>query len=349
MRAAYYNRLGPASEVIEIGEVPTPRPGPGEVLIEVRASGINPHDVKKRSGWIAHEAEFPVIPHFDGAGIIADVGDGVPARRCGERVWMSRADRLARAGTAAERVAVPAALARALPETMDFAEGACIAVPAVTAHRALLRDGPVAGKTVLVAGGAGAVGHVAIQIAKEDGARVIATVSSEEKANHARAGGADLTIDYRREDVVERVLSITDGQGVDRIVEVDFGANVAIDHAVLKPAGVVASYSSTRVPEPVLPYYPLAFKGVTVHFVQAFIMEPHVLAATLDDIDRRLAAGTIMPTVARRFPLEETARAHEALEAGGQIGGIVVEVEGGRSAMAKEPASAGGDASGDRG
>lgn len=118
---------------------------------------------------------------------------------------------------------------------------------------------------------------------------------------------------------------------------------------MLKPAGVVASYSSTRVPEPVLPYYPLAFKGVTVHFVQAFIMEPHVLAATLDDIDRRLAAGTIMPTVARRFPLEETARAHEALEAGGQIGGIVAEVEGGRSAMAKEPASAGGDASGDRG
>ena len=115
MRAAYYNRLGPASEVIEIGEVPTPCPGPGEVLIEVRASGINPHDVKKRSGWIAHKAEFPVIPHFDGAGIIADVGDGVPARRCGERVWMSRADRLARAGTAAERVAVP--VARTSPST----------------------------------------------------------------------------------------------------------------------------------------------------------------------------------------------------------------------------------------
>ena len=328
MRAAYYNRLGPASEVIEIGELPTPRAGPGEVLIEVRASGINPHDVKKRSGWIAHEAGFPVIPHFDGAGIIADVGDGVSARRRGERVWISRADRLACDGTAAERVALPAALARALPETMDFGEGACIAVPAVTAHRALLRDGPITGKTVLVAGGAGAVGHIAIQLAREDGARVIATVSSEEKAEHARAGGAHDTIDYRREDVVERVLSLTGGEGVDRIVEVDFGANVAIGHAVLKPAGVVASYSSTRVPEPVLPYYPLAFKGVTVHFVQAFIMEPEVLAATLDDIDRRLAAGVLKPTVAGRFPLEETARAHEALEAGGHVGGIVVEIEG---------------------
>ena len=327
MRAAYYNRLGPASEVIEIGELPTPRAGPGEVLIEVRASGINPHDVKKRSGWIAHEAGFPVIPHFDGAGIIADVGDGVSARRRGERVWISRADRLACDGTAAERVALPAALARALPETMDFGEGACIAVPAVTAHRALLRDGPITGKTVLVAGGAGAVGHIAIQLAREDGARVIATVSSEEKAEHARAGGAHDTIDYRREDVVERVLSLTGGEGVDRIVEVDFGANVAIGHAVLKPAGVVASYSSTRVPEPVLPYYPLAFKGVTVHFVQAFIMEPEVLAATLDDIDRRLAAGVLKPTVAGRFPLEETARAHEALEAGGHVGGIVVEIE----------------------
>ena len=331
MRAAYYNRLGPASEVIEIGDMPPPRAGPGEVLIEVRASGINPHDVKKRSGWIAHEAEFPVIPHFDGAGIIVEVGDGVSARRRGERVWMSRADRLASAGTAAERVVLPSALARVLPDTMDFGEGACIAVPAVTAHRALLRDGSIAGKTVLVAGGAGAVGHVAIQLAREDGARVIATVSSEEKAEHARAGGADDTIDYRREDVVERVLSLTDGEGVDRIVEVDFGANVAIDHAVLKPAGVVASYSSTRVPEPVLPYYPLAFKGVTVHFVQAFIMEPEVLAATLDDIDRRLAAGVLKPTVAGRFPLEETARAHEALEAGGHVGGIVVEIEGAES------------------
>jgi len=349
VRAAYYNRLGPASEVIEIGELPAPRPGPGEVLIEVRASGINPHDVKKRSGWIAHEAEFPVIPHFDGAGVIVDVGEGVPAERRDERVWTSRADRLAKAGTAAQYVAVPAALARALPETMDFATGACIAVPAVTAHRALLRDGPVAGKTVLVAGGAGAVGHLAIQLAREGGARVIATVSSEVKAEHARAGGADFTIDYRREDVVERVMSLTEGQGVDRIVEVDFGANVAIDHAVLKPAGIVASYSSTRVPEPVLPYYPLAFKGVSVHFVQAFIMEPEVLAATLHDIDDRLAAGTLVPTVARRLPLEETARAHEALEAGDHIGGIVVEVEGERSATAGAPASPGGDVGGTRG
>ena len=326
MRAAYYNRLGPASEVIEIGELAPPHPGPGEVLIEVRASGVNPHDVKKRSGWIAHEPKFPVIPHFDGAGVIVEVGDGVPAARIGERVWMSRADRLARAGTAAEQVAVPAEVARPLPETLDFAEGACIAVPAVTAHRALLRDGPVSGKTVLVAGGAGAVGHVAVQLARQEGARVLATVSSEEKAAHARAGGAHETIDYRREDVIERVLALTGGAGVDRIIEVDFGANIAIDQAVLKLAGVIASYSSTRVPEPVLPYYPLAFKGVTVHFVQAFIMEPEVLAATLDDIDRRLADRALALTVARRFPLAETARAHEALEAGGHIGGIVVEI-----------------------
>ena len=155
---------------------------------------------------------------------------------------------------------------------------------------------------------------------------MLATVSSEEKAAHARAGGAHETINYRREDVIERVLALTGGAGVDRIIEVDFGANIAIDQAVLKPAGVIASYSSTRVPEPVLPYYPLAFKGVTVHFVQAFIMEPEVLAATLDDIDRRLADRALALTVARRFPLAETARAHEALEAGGHIGGIVVEI-----------------------
>jgi NADPH2:quinone reductase len=327
MQAAYYNRLGPAAEVIEIGELAPPRAAPGEVLVQIRASGVNPHDVKKRSGWIANEPEFPVIPHGDGAGVIVEVGDGVAAARIGERVWMCRAGRLSAAGTAAELVTVAAELARPLPAAMSFAQGACIAVPAVTAHSALLRDGPVAGKTVLVAGGAGAVGHLAIQLAKQEGARVLATVSSEEKARHARAGGADACIDYRREDVIERALEITEGAGVDRIIEVDFGANIAIDHAVLKPAGIIASYSSTRVPEPVLPYYPLAFKGVTVHFVQAFIMAPEALATMLDDLDRRLAAGTLAPTVARRFPLAETALAHEALEAGGHVGGIVVEID----------------------
>ncbi len=329
MRAAYYNRLGPAADVIEIGELPAPRPGPGEVLVEVRASGVNPHDVKKRSGWIAHAADFPMIPHCDGAGVIVEVGDGVPAARVGERVWTCRGASPPASGTAAGRIAVPVELARPLPAAMSFAEGACLGVPAVTASTALLRDGPVGGKTILVAGGAGAVGHLAIQFARREGARVIATVSSEEKASHARSGGAEACIDYRREDVVERVMALTDGAGVDRIIEVDFGANIDIAHAVLKPAGVIASYSSTRVPEPALPYYPLAFKGLTVHFVQAFILAPDRLAAMLDDIDRRLSQGTLVPTVAGCFPLSETARAHEAQEAGGHIGGIVVELDEG--------------------
>ena len=329
MRAAYYDEVGPAAEVIRIGEVETPTPGPGEVLVRLAASGVNPHDVKRRSGWLGVDSDCPrVIPHNDGAGVIEAVGDGVPQARIGARVWTFGGRRHRCLGTAAEYIALTADFAQALPESASFAEGACIGAPAATAHMAVLRDGPVAGRTVLVAGGAGAVGHYAIQFAKLAGATVLTTVSSAAKAAHARAAGADQVINYQTEDVIERVRALTDGAGVDRIVEVDFGANVTIDAAIIKPGGVVASYSSTRVREPVLPYYPFAFKGVTLHMLQAFIMAPEALAAMIADIADRVVAGALTHTVAERFPLAETAAAHEALESGQVMGKVVVEIDG---------------------
>jgi NADPH2:quinone reductase len=327
MRAAWYERMGPAREVLVVGEMPRPQPGHGEVLIKVEASGVNPHDTKRRSGWLGPTMYAPrVVPHSDGAGVVAALGAGVRGLREGDRVFVYRAGsaRLCE-GTAALYVALPSANAIRLPDATSFAEGACLGVPAFTAYHATLCDGPVSGQTVLVQGGAGAVGVAAVELARWSGARVIATVSSPEKAAIARAAGADHVLDYTREDVAARVLEITGGAGVHRIVEVDFGANVAIDGAVIAENGTVASYSSTRVREPVLPYYAFGLKGVKLHFVQGMNMPRDVREAGARTIVSLLERGLLKPRIARRFTLDDIAAAHDCVEAGQAIGNIVVE------------------------
>jgi NADPH2:quinone reductase len=317
--------LGPAAEVIQVGEVDTPEPGSGEVLVRLHASGVNPADVKRRSGWLDVSEGFGrIIPHGDGAGIIAAVGTGVPPSRVGERVWVHKMKEQ-RHGTAAQYTTLPSEQAYLLPDHMSFAEGACLGVPAVTAYHAVMIDGPVTGQTLLVAGGAGAVAHYAIQLAKLSDATVMTTVSSDEKAVHAKTAGADHIINYKTEDVVARVLELTDGAGVDRIVEVDFGTNLPIDVAIIKPAGVIASYSSTAVREPILPYYPLAYKGVTIHLVQAYVMAAAQRQAMLDHLIRLLQSGVLSHNVGPRFKLSDIVAAHEALESGRVIGNVVVE------------------------
>jgi NADPH:quinone reductase len=327
MRAAWYEATGPAREVIRIGEVPRPEPGPGEVLVRVHASGINPSDTKRRSGWRNEPLAHPqIIPHSDGAGVIEAVGAGVDEGRIGERVWLWNAQRVRAGGTCADYVALPQAQAVPLPERTGFIEGACLGVPATTAHFAVLSDGPLVGQTVLIQGGAGAVGDYAVQWAKRSGAHVIATVGSETKAELVRASGADATVNRRAEDVVQRVLDLTDGQGVDRIVEVDFGANLEQDVALIKPNGVIASYSSTARPEPVLPYYPLAYKGVTLRLVQAYILPQPARALAIADIGEGLRDGRLQHRIAGVFPLDETAAAHELQENGEAIGNVVVAI-----------------------
>lgn len=327
MRAALYRRTGPAAEVLELATMPDPEPGPGEVLVHVHASGINPADVKRRAGWggmaMGHDL---IVPHCDGAGVIAAVGAGVSPARIGQRVWLYNAQggygTAGRAhGTAAECIAIDAAQAVPLPGAYGMAEGACLGVPAMTAHRCVFADGPVTGQTVLVQGGAGAVGHIAVQMARLGGARVIATVSGPAGAAHAAAAGADALIDRRTEDVAARILDLTGGRGVDRIVEVDFAANLATDAAVIAPNGWIASYSCSSNPQPVLPYYAFASKGANLRFVQGFNLPP----------DARHAAITFMAAHAERitiaigasFGLHAIARAHERVETGG-IGNVVV-------------------------
>lgn len=326
MRAAWYERAGPAAEVLTVGELTTLTPDPGEVRVRIHASGINPSDTKRRAGWRKEALEFPlIVPHSDGAGVIDAVGDDVPASRIGERVWLYNAQRGRAFGTAAEFCVLPSDNAVLLPKQASFVEGACLGVPAQTAHFAVTADGAIDGCTLLVQGGAGAVGHYAIQWAKRLGADVIATVSSEDKAVHARAAGADAVIDYRQEDVIATVRTMVP-DGVDRIIEVDLGANMTVDAALIREGGVIASYSSTSVPEPVLPYYLLAYKGLTLRFVQAYILPPEARARAVADITEALIERSMIHNIAATLPLDEIAAAHELAEGPSHIGKVVVTI-----------------------
>jgi NADPH:quinone reductase-like Zn-dependent oxidoreductase len=334
MRAAWYDRTGPAADVLTVGDVPRPEPGPGEVLVRLHASGINPADVKRRSGWGSStfgRSNKRVFPHTDGAGVVAAVGPGADELLIGRRVWIWNAGggdfyRIPGAierGTAAEYTALPVRYVVDLPASASFEVGACLGGPACTAHHVVLGDGDVLGQAILVQGGAGAVGELAIQFAAAAGATVIATVSSEAKAAIARSAGAAHVINRKTEDVARRVLDISP-EGVDRLIEVDFGANVAIDAAVMKLNGKIASFSSTSVPEPVLPYYALQRKGITVQFVQAYILTTSARERALRGINDMLAAGRLRPTIARRYPLEAIAEAHGVVERGEALGNVVL-------------------------
>ena len=329
MRAAYYERKGPASKVLVLGELPDPQPGPGEVRVKLQFSGINPTDTKLRGGWDGN-VEMPfarVIPHQDGAGVVDAVGPGVPQSRLGERVWVYEAQRGRAFGTAAEYVAIPSENAVALPEGASFETGACLGIAGMTAHRCLFQDGGIQGKTVLVAGGAGAVGHAAIQLAKLGGARVASTVSRPEQEKVAREAGADLVVNRKTEDAAAKIKAFTRGLGLDRVVEVAFEANFELDRAVLKANGVISTYSSGP-PEsaPRIPFTAVMRQGISVHFILVYVMprEAHWVAAR--DLNAAIEAGRYRPQVARIFKLDETAKAHEAQESGGTVGKLLIGV-----------------------
>lgn len=328
MRAAWYERMGPAGEVMIVGELPPPVPQANQVLVRIAASGVNPHDTKSRSGWAGHGMPADrVIPHADGAGVIVAVGPGVDEGRIGQRVWTFRAD-IARpgGGTAADFAVVAASHAVPLPDEVDFLTGASLGVPAITGHTSVLRDGTVSGQTVLVQGGAGAVGQYAIQFARWSGARVVASASTPDKAAVARAAGADAVFDYRSPDFVADILEFTGGTGVDRIVEVDLGANLAIDIEAIKMNGIIASYSSTRVPKPTIDYYAIARKGITLHAVQGRHLSEERRAAAVRDIGSMLARGQLRHPEPAIFAFDDVAAAHERVEAGAGVQKVILAV-----------------------
>lgn len=316
MRAAWYEKQGAARDVLVVGEMPDPEPGPGEVRIRVVASGVNPGDVKKRQDAFGVGMPFVrVIPHSDGAGIIDRVGEGVVPSRIGERVWCFGAQSYRPFGTAAEFVVVPSALAVRLPDSVSFARGACLGIPGITAHRAVHAAGAVTGRIVLVQGGAGAVGCCAVGLAKLSGARVIATVRSEPDAVQAARAGAHEVVRMEglcAEQVVEQLHSLAPG-GVDHIVDVAFDANISMDEQVLALGGSVAAYAAGE-PAPRIPFWPLVFKNIRLFFLGSddFPLATKTEAACA--INALLETGWPGFDHHQALPLAEIAHAHERLE-----------------------------------
>ncbi|WP_298275149.1 NADPH:quinone reductase [uncultured Bradyrhizobium sp.] len=326
MKAVWYERTGAAPTVLTVGEMPTPDAGPGEVRIRLEASGVNPADVGRRGGNY-RAMEFPrVIPNSDGAGIVDQIGEGVTRFAAGDHVWLFNGQRNGRAfGTAAEYITLADYLVTPLPQDVSFAAGATLGIPCMTAWCALFADGPVAGQTVLVTGGAGAVGHYAVQLAKWGGARVIATVSSQVKDVEARLGGADMVVNYRTEDVVAKVMVFTENRGVDRVIDVDFGGNLATTLKLMALNSTIAVYATNGNRTPTLPVRELMEKCITVRSLVLFALPPPLLAAAQADITKWLASGTRVHNIAGQFALAETADAHLAVEKGDKIGTVIVD------------------------
>jgi NADPH2:quinone reductase len=328
MRAAAYERTGPAGEVLSIVELATPAAGPGEVRVRMSWSGVNPSDVKSRAGVRSRTLAFPrIVPHSDGAGTIDQVGTGVDPSRIGENVWLWNAAWGRAYGTAAQYVVLPANQAVPLPPDVEAAAGACLGIPALTAYHAVTMDGGVAGKNVLVAGGAGAVGHYAIQIAKLKGAKqVLATVSNSEKAALARAAGADLVINYKTDDLAKKCQDATGGKGPDRIIEVDFAANVSADFAAVRAEGDIVVYGSGAAEIPV-PFFPAIVKNVRLRFFIVYNLNADDRARAVAELTGFLAAGKLKHNIAVRLPLARIAEAHELVEQGRVTGNVVLQVE----------------------
>ncbi|AOF92260.1 MULTISPECIES: NADPH:quinone reductase [Rhizobiaceae] len=328
MRAAFYEKQGAAREVLVVGDLPYPQPGAGEVRVRVIASGINPSDIKTRTGFGGKAMPFPrIVPHQDGAGVIDAVGAGIRETRIGERVWIYMAQWGRAFGTAAEYVVVPSVQAVTLADNVSFEIGASLGVPAMTAHRCLFADGDLRGKRVLVQGGAGAVGNAAILLAKWAGAWVAATVSREEQAEVARVAGADRVINRRQEDVPQAIRSATGGRGVDRIVDVDISANIEVALACLARDGVVSAYS-TESPEAKLtiPFFPALLGGFSFRFVYVYTMPEAAMRQATEEISACAASGAYVPQIAKTYALDAVADAHEFQESGKAVGKMLVRL-----------------------
>jgi NADPH:quinone reductase len=323
MKAALYDVYGAARDVLRVEDVERPAPGPGEVLVKVEFSGINPTDWKSRSGATPRPIDGFQIPHHDGAGVIDAVGEGVDPARIGQRVWLWMAAAGSQWGTAAECAVVPERKAIPLPPGVSAELGASLGVPAMTAHRCLFADGPIEGETVLVAGGAGAVGHFAIELAKHAGARVVATVSGPKKAELAAKAGADLVVNYREPDAADQISSFAGPGGVDHVVELALGANLQLDLAVIaRPDARIVCYAAEAT-DPVVPVRACMNANVVLRFVLLYGVPQEALEQAAADITAALADGALTELPVTTFPLDEIAAAQDAVEAGA-VGKVLV-------------------------
>lgn len=324
MLASWYDRQGPATEVLQLGELPDPQPGPNEVRVRVVVSGVNPGDTKKRRGWLGSSMSFPrIIPHSDGAGVVDAVGAGVDTGRVGERVWVYGAQSYRPFGTAAQLTVVPDQQAAGMSAEVSDEVGASLGIPGITAHRAVFSDGPVEGKTVLVHGVLGGVSSLAAQLARWGGAAVIGTVvrtADLDRIDHSVVAHAVAL------DQPDPAAAIRDyaPQGVERIVEVALSDNGDLDAAVVANNAVIAAYAS-RADRPTLPFWPLLFANVTLRLLGSDDFAPEAKQQASRDLSTAAAAGAISVSVADRYPLSEIARAHDRVDAGSR-GRVLVTI-----------------------
>jgi NADPH2:quinone reductase len=328
MRAYWYETAGKAADVLTLGEMDAVEPGSGEVRVSMACSAINPTDWKRRERG-RELGQFPrIIPNNDGSGVIDAVGEGVDAARVGERVWLFGAQAMRPFGTAAETCILPARYTHPLPDNQSLEDGACLGVPAVTAHRGVFADAPdgIDGQTILITGGAGRVGRYAVQIAKASGATVITTAGSAEKVSHLADLGADHALNYRDDDIKACVMGVTEGRGVDRILDVAFGANIASSADLIRENGLITSYGSDAEPTPVIPFYEFMFKNIAIRPFAIFGMPDEAKDAAFACIGDLLKQNKLSHRIGARFDFADMIAANEAIETGMLFGTCVVNI-----------------------
>ena len=325
MLAGFYSKFGAAREVLQVQEIQTPQLTKGQVLVRLFNSGVNPSDYKMRLGSRALTGPFQV-PGSDGAGIIEQVGEGVSKERIGQRVWVFNAAYHRQYGTSAQFTVVEDWMAQVLAEKLNYAQGACLGIPVMTAFRCLFSDGPIQGKTIYIVGGAGVVAHYAIQLAKWGGAKVITSVSSEEKAIAAKAAGADEIINYRQQNVIDQILRITNQVGVDRMIDVDFGANLTTCHQILKAGGINVMYAFVNQPDLPIPIMSLMTKNITLKFTLVYSISDQEREEVLQGIQQWLNQTKPIFNIAQQFALTDIVQAHELVESGKKIGHVLLDI-----------------------
>jgi NADPH2:quinone reductase len=324
MKAAWYTHNGDAKDVLVVGDMPTPQAGPGEVRVHLKTSGVNPSDVKNRKGRPLVGERY--IPHSDGAGVIDQVGAGVDASRMGQRVWTWNAQYKRPFGTAAQYIVLPQAQAHPLPDGTDFAAGACMGIPGLTAIQAVHLAGDLKGKTVLVTGAPSAVGHYVSQMVMLAGGRVIGTAGSQAKADHAISVGVKDWINYKTESVPERVKSLTAGKGVDAIIDMDFSTTATwLPQGVLAPEGQLICYGSNAAETP-LSFRSLLINAYQLKFFIVYELNATDRARSLADLNHLLAQNKLVHGIGPRFSLDQVVAAHECVEAGRDIGNVVIDI-----------------------
>lgn len=329
MQAITYDRFGAARDVLTLSDIPSPAPAAGEVRVALLFSGVNPSDVKSRAGTRpgVTKPAFPlIVPHSDGAGEIVAVGDGVDRARIGQRVWIWNGQWQRSHGTAAQEITLPATQAVPLPDGISFETGATLGIPGLTASHAVFGGGDIAGQTLLIQGGGGSVGYLAVQLARWGGAKVIATCSARDRDRVADAG-ADTVLEYRAPDLAAEVLAANDGAPVDCVVEVEFGRNIAVDAEVIAPNGRLAAYGSAAEMSPTLPFGPLLFKAATIDILLIYLLPAAERSHAIEKLHTALGAGALESPIDAVFPLAETAAAHEAVEAAGRAGASLIDCQ----------------------